>query len=331
MDAYSRPMRILGRSPRRGRREAFVNGPKCRLLPLHGGLVALLLLTAACGRQPTGGPSDTSARTPEKAPAEKSYPLTGEIVAIDAARKVVAVRHEEIKGYMPAMTMEFAVGPGDLAILKVGQHIRAEMIPSKDTAFRLEKIWPADAAVAGTIASGAKALRQDTLIRGKGAYREIGEALPDFALYDQTGQVVQSARFHGKQVMLNFIYSRCPSATMCPLATAKMMATQKLAREAGIPNIEFVSITLDPEYDTPGVLREYADLRGIDTTNFSFLTGPESALRDLFTQFGVIAEFEGDLLKHTLSTLLINENGQIVHRADGSAWEPKDFVAKMKK
>ena len=174
-------------------------------------------------------------------------------------------------------------------------------------------------------------LRQDTLEKGGAAYREIGEKVPDFVLYDQAGRVVDSARFRGKQVMLNFIYSRCPLANMCPLSTSKMMATQKLAREAGVADIEFVSITLDPSYDTPGVLREYADARGIDTRNFSFLTGPASAIRDLWAQFGVFAEFKDGILNHTLATLLIDEKGRIAWRADGSAWEPREFVERMHK
>ena len=147
--------------------------------------------------------------------------------------------------------------------------------------------------------------------------------MPDFVLYDQNGRVVDSARFRGKQVMLNFIYTRCPVANMCPLSTSKMMATQKLAREAGVPNIEFVSITMDPAHDTPGVLQDYADQRGIDTANFSFLTGPEPAIRDLLTQFGVIAEFKGDILDHTLATLLVDEKGRVAWRADGSQWQPR--------
>ena len=72
-------------------------------------------------------------------------------------------------------------------------------------------------------------------------------------------------------------------------------------------------------------------IRGVDTSNFSFLTGPESAIRDLLTQFGVIAEFKGNLLNHTLATLLIDEDGKIIHRADGSTWEPAEFVGKMKR
>ena len=94
-------------------------------------------------------------------------------------------------------------------------------------------------------------------------------------------------------------------------------------------NLELVSITLDPAFDTPGVLKEYAETRGIDTANFSFLTGPEAAIKDLLTQFSVIAQFQGDILQHTLTTLLIDVNGKIAHRTDGSAREPKDFVAKM--
>jgi len=290
---------------------------------LAAGALALLGVTG-CSRTGDGGATNA-------APQEKRYPLTGEVISVDAKRKVLVVQHDEIKGLMPAMTMEFSVSGSDAAAFKPGQRIRAEVIPHDKGNWSLEKIWPDDKSAAAAIAAQAAALRQDTLIRGQTAYREIGEKIPDFALYDQEGRVVQSARFHGKQIMLNFIFSRCPVATMCPAATLKMMGTQKLAHDAGVSNIEFVSITLDPAYDTPAVLKDYAATRGIDTSNFSFLTGPENAIKDLLTQFGIIAEFDGNLLKHTLSTLLIDENGRIIHRADGSAWEPADFVEKMHK
>ncbi|MDB6095266.1 MAG: electron transport protein SCO1/SenC [Verrucomicrobia bacterium] len=264
------------------------------------------------------------------APQEKRYPLTGQVISADVARKVLVVQHDEIKGLMPAMTMEFAVSASDVAAAQPGQRIRGETIPVEKGDWRLEKIWPDDQAGSGAIAAQAAALRQDTLIRGNGAYREVGETIPSFALYDQEGRVAQSGRFRGKQVMLNFIFTRCPVATMCPAATMKMMATQQLARKGGVDNLELVSITLDPEYDTPAVLKDYAVTRGIDTANFSLLTGPDSAIKDLLKQFGVLAEFKDNLLTHTLTTLLIDANGRIIHRADGSAWEPQDFVAKMK-
>jgi protein SCO1 len=252
-------------------------------------------------------------------------------VSVDNVHQVLVVQHEAIPGYMPAMTMEFAVSPGDLANARPGQRIRAELAPGANGDLRLEKIWPDDKVADDTVAAGVRALREDTSNRGKGVYREVGETIPDFALYNQNGVVASAARFRGRKIMLNFIYTRCPVAAMCPLATAKMMQTQQLARAAGVTDIEFVSFTLDPTHDTPGVLQEYARQRGIDTANFSFLTGPEPAIRDLLTQFGVIAEFQGGLLKHTLATLLIDERGRIVHRADGSTWEPQDFVAKMQR
>jgi protein SCO1/2 len=261
---------------------------------------------------------------------EKRYPLHGEVMAVDARRHVVTVAHEAVPGLMPAMTMEFPVSAGQAAVLHTGEFIRAELVIERPGAEpRLDGIWPDDPAAAAAVAAGERALREDTHDRGDQAYREVGEGMPDFTLYDQDGRVVSSGRFRGKQIMLNFIYTRCPLANMCPLSTAKMREAQERARDQGIRNIEFVSITLDPHYDTPGVLKDYALDRGIDTRNFSFLTGPDGAVRDLLTQFGVIADFSGGVAKHTLVTLLIDAKGKIIWRADGSAWEPAEFVARM--
>jgi protein SCO1/2 len=293
---------------------------------LSAAALALLCAVAAagCARQ---APATRAAA----APGERRYPLAGEVLSADRARKVLVVRHNEIAGYMPAMTMEFAVSAGDAAVARPGERIRAELVVGKGGDARLESIWPDDKVSLDTIGAAARRLREDTFEKGRGAYREVGDTVPDFVLYDQDGRVVDSARFRGRQVMLNFIYSRCPVANMCPLSTSKMMEAQRLARKAGVPNIEFVSITLDPAHDTPGVLREYADQRGIDTGNFSFLTGPEPAIRDLLTQFGVIAQYKGDILDHTLATLLIDEKGRIAWRADGSQWQPSEFVEKMRR
>jgi protein SCO1 len=289
-------------------------------------LAAVCALVTAC--KPAGDDSKPSA---EAAGGEKRHALTGEIVKADAERLTLLVSHDDIPGYMPAMTMEFTVTLGDVLNAREGQRIRAELVEREDGEFALEKIWPVDPVADAQVGAAGGVLRQDTSIRGRRAYREVGENLPDFALYDQTGHVVSPARFRGKQIMLNFIFTRCQVASMCPLATANMTTAQRKAKEAGVEDIEFISITLDPEYDTPGVLLTYAKQRGIDTANFSFLTGPESAIKDLLTQFGVLAEFKGSILTHTVSTLLIDAQGKIVWRTDGSKWSPDEFVSKMKK
>ncbi len=281
-------------------------------------------VAAACSRAKPGAGASASAA------AEHHYALRGEIIAVNPQRQTLTVTHDAVDGLMPAMTMEFKVAAADLAIARVGRHIRAELVPAGGE-FRLEQIWPDNPVDTSRVAQAANALRQDTAARGGGVYREIGEAMPDFALYDQDGTVVQANRFRGRQIMLNFIYTRCPVATMCPAATLRMMAVQKAARQAGVKDLQLLSISLDPTYDTPGVLKAYAEARGIDTSNFDFLTGPEAAVRDLLAQFGVIAEFQDGLLKHSLATLLIDGQGRIIHRADGSEWTVGEFVERMQK
>lgn len=279
-----------------------------------------------CRKREASPPPAATVSAP--ASAEKRYPLKGEIVSVKAAEQILIIHHDDIPDYMPSMTMEFKVGQGDIANAKPGQRIRGEMYVKGGDIF-LEKIWPDDSQAVAQIAAATNALTQDTAMRGKGAYREIGEAAPDFTLFDQEGHAVAMSRFRGKQVMLNFIFTRCPIATMCPAATTRMMALQKAARTAGISNLEIISISFDPANDTPGVLKEYAAARGIDTTNFTLLTGPDAAVRHLLAQMGIIREFEGETIKHTLATLLINEQGRIIHRVDGSQWLVEDFVRRM--
>jgi protein SCO1/2 len=218
---------------------------------------------------------------------------------------------------MPAMTMEFSVTGLDLATVRAGQRLTATMGLPVDGIFPLTDFKLLDSPADQAVAAAALALRQETFTRGKNSYREIGEAVPSFTLYNQDGRAVSFDTFRGRRIVLNFIFTRCPVATMCPASTAKMMALQAAAKAQGIANFELVSISFDSAYDTPPVLKKYATERGINTTNFSFLTGPERAIRDLLAQFGIIAEPGENIFKHTLATLLIGADGKILHREDG--------------
>lgn len=287
--------------------------------------VALVALAATgCGRKP-----DSETAAPAGAPAPEGWNLRGQIVGVNKERGTLTVHHEEIPGFMPAMVMEFKVSPGDLATAKPNAHIRGWLYRSGDD-WVLEKIWPDDDAARRAVEAATEALKQDTAIRGPHPYREVGEQAPDFALYDQDGRVVQASRFLGRRIVLNFIFTRCPDPKMCPAATAKMMALQAGAKQEGIPNVEFISVTLDPKYDTPGILRQYADDHGIDTANFSFLTGPQIAVTNLMAQLGVVAIEKDGLITHSLATLLIDENGRIVHREDGTGWPVEQFMARLR-
>lgn len=297
-----------------------------RLLRVLPPLFATSLVLLGLGCRPRVDAEDSSAlEVPGRA-------LTGQIVSVDVERGTLLVDHDEIPDYMSPMTMEFQASAADLANAEPGQRIRARLIEEGEDVFRLAHIWPVDDVAASQVGGSAAALREDTTIRGRSAFRSVGENLPSFALYDQTGKVVDISRYRGKYILLNFIYTRCPIATMCPAAVNLMEAVQHDVRKAGHGDqFELISITFDPEYDTPGVLREFAEIRGIDTSNYSFMTGPESAIKDLLKQFGVIAQVQGPMIKHTLATLLIDPQGRIIDRADGSQWDVEQFVRKILK
>lgn len=275
---------------------------------------------SGCGSRAGGDSED---------PSVTGYPIVGQVVSVDPVAGTALIDHEEIPGYMPAMVMEFVVSSGDARLLKEGMRLRGRMIATGEE-YRLEGIWPLDPQGEAMVERAGAALRQDTVIRGRSAYREIGEDLPDFALYDQEGRVVQPERFKGRQIVLNFIFTRCPDPKMCPASTAKMMQLQREARELGIEDLQLLSITLDPEFDTPGILNTYASSRGIDTSNFSFLTGPERAILDLMSQLGVLAFPEDGLIRHTLATILIDGTGRIIYRTDTSGWDPNEFLKRMR-
>ena len=300
--------------------------PALRTFSCYFAATLALVTFAGCARSRSETKSaDKTGPQPEK----PTFNIRGQIVGILADKRVLMVHHEEIPNYMPAMTMEFKVGEADISTFKEGQKIAAKMIDEKNGDFLLEGIRILDATKDAVVDAAARELKEDTFTRGKAAYREIGENAPRFALYDQEGSVVRFDHLRGKRVVLNFIFTRCPVATMCPAATARMTSLQRLAMERKLPDLQLVSISLDPTYDTPPVLKAYAAARGIDTKNFSFLTGPEDAVRNLLVQFGVIAEKSDNIWKHSLATLLIDRDGKIVHRVDGSTWEAEDFLKRL--
>jgi protein SCO1 len=223
------------------------------------------------------------------------------------------------------------VGRGDIRIWKEGQSIRGDLVPY-GPGFRLQSIWPNDPESAGLLEQLNRQMHRNTLQRGSRVFRAVGEPLPRFALYDQNGNTFLSESLRGNYAIINFIFTRCAVPTMCPLSTRKMIETQKLAREAGIDNLHLVSITLDADFDTPGIFKAYAMDYEIDEANFSLLTGPAQALENLKLQLGVLAEDDPEqIIRHTMSTALVDPTGRIIYRLPGSMWSPEVFIQQIAK
>ncbi len=157
---------------------------------------------------------------------------------------------------------------------------------------------------------------------------KIGPA-PDFALTTQDGARLSLRDLRGKVVAVTFIYAGCTDA--CPLLTTKLAGIRaKLGRDFG-PKVFFASVTVDPERDTPGVLKRYAQTHGANSAGWAFLTGTPVEIRDVETRYAVFARKNprGDV-EHTFLTSLIDRDGVLRVQYLGVAFDPGELLADLR-
>jgi protein SCO1/2 len=147
---------------------------------------------------------------------------------------------------------------------------------------------------------------------------------PAFALTSQDGTRVSLADLRGKVVAVTFIYTSCTDT--CPVLTALMTKVQdKLGQDFG-ERVAFVSITVDPERDTPEVLKQYADTFGADLKGWAFLTGDPAAIRDITRRYGVFSakNAKGEV-DHTFLTSIVDRNSTLRVQYLGVRFDPDEF------
>jgi protein SCO1/2 len=249
-------------------------------------------------------------------------PVRGVVLAVLPERDTVRF---QVDG---SEAREFIVDGPTLALMSAGSRYHARVV-NDGPRQRLAGVWPEELRDQPELAAAAAALRKDTDARGSSAYRTLGEKVPEFVLVDQDNRIVRASDLRGSWLVVNFIFTRCQVPEMCPASTAKMVSLQRDLAAAGIGGVRLISITLDPSHDSPSALSDYAELRGIDTRNFSLLTGPEQAIADLLRQFGIRIAPGDNVLRHTASTLLVNPEGRIVYREDGARWKPENFRSRI--
>ena len=151
----------------------------------------------------------------------------------------------------------------------------------------------------------------------------IGPA-PNFTLTSQDGKPMALADLRGKVFAVTFIYTGCPD--ICPLLTQKMVDVQdELGADFGA-KVAFVSITLDPERDTPAVLKDYAQFWGARLDGWSFLTGSPEAIRDVTRHYGVFfSKKEDGSVEHSQLTTLVDAEGQMRVQYLGARFDPEEF------
>ncbi len=276
-----------------------------RLTALFG--VALLLCVSACSRS-----------------SERQYQLTGQVVAVDPARQEVTIKHDDIPQFMPGMTMPFKVKDGRLLDGRVpGDLVKATLVVAESEAHlrTLERIgYVAVAADASTPASDP--LRE-------------GEMVADATFVDAGGATRHLTDWKGRAIAVTFIYTRCPVPNFCPLMDRHFKSVQDQVRADPALNgkVQLLSISFDPDYDTPAVLSQHASRMKSDPEVWRFLTGARMDVETFASQFGVSVMREGadtTEIVHNLRTAVIDPQGRLVTVFRGGEWTPAELVSSLR-
>jgi protein SCO1 len=264
---------------------------------------------------------------------ERRYTLAGQVQSIDLPRKLVVVKHGEIKGFMPAMTMPYDVQDASaLNGIKAGDLVTATLVVYANGAYLtavkktgeapLEQPPPeADASPPPSAASGFELL-------------ETGDTVPNAPFVDQDGRPRRFADFRGSPLAITFIYTRCPLPTFCPLMDRHFAAVQKsLASDASLRRVHLVTVSFDPVTDTPAVLKAHAGRLGADLSRWTFLTGDRDEIDRFAARFGVsVSRALNDPrdITHNLRTAVVDGDGRLVKVYTGNDWTPDQLLADLK-
>ncbi len=216
---------------------------------------------------------------------------------------------------------------GDRKVGWAGRLVRYEAVTENgETAAR--GVVSADPEELRRVAEVTDSLRRETVDKGRLVSRMPNELMPNMALWDQDGRLVMKRDLLGQAVALNFIFTTCRVARMCPASTACMKALGD--RLAGASGIRLVTITFDPETDTPGQLRAYADGYGIEHGRHRFLTGDAGQIKDLMRHYGIQTLRDDGTIVHNAALVLISPEGRIVSRSEGPSFDAEEVAGKLR-
>ena len=269
--------------------------------------LVLLVAVAGCGR-----PSE---------PPTRRYELSGQILAINAESREFTVKHGDIVGLMPAMTMTFPVATkADFADHAPGDLIHATL-----------EVTDGRGQLADVVKTGSEPLPTNTNeVALAAGLLEVGDAVPDAALIDQTDRRRSLSEWTGTPTLFGFVYTRCPLPDYCPLIDKNFATLQRAiaddTRLAG--HVRLVSISIDPAYDTPEILAAHAATLGADPAVWTFLTGDLATVDRVAGRYGVgisRPDAPGEI-SHNLRTTLVGADGTVREIYTGNAWTTDEVL-----
>ena len=285
---------------------------------------SLIILTICCftfsGCRNSGAPTASA--------GAKRFELKGKVVSANKAEHKVTIQHEQIEGYMDAMTMPFTLlDDWVYSELKPGAGIQATLVVDQN------RTWLENPVVSNI---------SDPSLVGKeietGVEPKLGDAAPNFTLLNQDGKQIDLDKYRGKTLLLTFIYTRCPMPDQCPLMSTNFaFLNQELANNPTLKDkVRLLSVSVDPEYDQPKVLREYG-LRYINSTKpdafarWDFATGKPDEIKKVGQAFGLNYWPEKNQVIHNLRTVMISADGKVAQFYRGNEWKPDQVLKDLEK
>jgi len=301
--------------------------------------LAVTLLSTGCDpapkptapKAPAAAPVATTNAVASKDPAPGTtniYEVKGVVTQLRPNGTTAVIRHEEIPGYMQAMTMPLSVkSTNDLAGVKVGDTITFRMLVTHDDG------WIDQIQVLGHTNMPPVPPPTTRLVRNVDVLK-IGDTLPNYPFVNEFGKDIKTDDFRGKAVALTFIFTRCPFPNFCPRLTTNFKRTyEALAADPQAPkNWHLLSLSFDVQMDTPPVLRAYAQRAHYQPEKWSFLTGALIEVDDICERFGLVfSRTENSFnFDHNGRTVVIDTRGRIYDVFIGNEWKVDDLVAKLK-
>ena len=265
---------------------------------------------------------------PRRNPNEKRYDLKGKVVAVNKSERTATIAHEDIKGYMPAMTMPFKIkNDADLEMLKAGDQVTGTLVVDDVSS------WVEITA----IVEGPVTDSQSVDVPGE---PKPGTDVPDFGLVNQDGKRIHLAQYRGLALALTFIYTRCPMPDQCTLMSNNFAAIdQELQKQPDVyAKTHLLTVSFDPEYDSPKVLRSYGAShtgRYTDETfqHWEFAGGSADEVKGISQFFGLRyfhdTESGQDQVIHSLRTVVIGPDGKLFKLYRGNEWKPAEIVSDL--
>jgi protein SCO1 len=286
--------------------------------------LALLLAGTSCGQTPPPrAPAPTANSTNQQV-----FQAKGVIVSVKPGEKEIVIKHEEVPGYMPAMTMPFDVkDPKELVGLTNGETVSFRMIVTDTEGWidQVRKIGPP--ATNSPPTTGHFRLVKDV------EPLQVGDALPDYRFTNQLGEVIHTGQFKGQALAITFLFTRCPFPNFCPrMANNFAEAQTKLLLSPNSPtNWHLLTLSFDPAFDRPAVLKAYAQGYRYDPQHWDFATGDLVDITAITEQFGLqFWNDESGSISHNLRAVVIDASGHVEKIFTGNQWTSDELVAELR-